>query len=97
VADDNDTAAPRAAEQQGDGQTAGATDDAERGSDSAACGAMRARTWTLAANYRAPADYDVPTLPDWTVIRSDDGGLVLADPDDETACIRADDPVRVRR
>jgi hypothetical protein len=58
---------------------------------------MHARTWVLAANYRDPADYDVPELPTWYVSRPDEGGIALAaDPSCEPF-IAAADPMRVRR
>jgi len=95
VADDTDAGRP--VERPGTEPPVTDRTDAGTVTDADGNAAMRARTWTIAANYRDPADYDVPPLPDWTVIRSDDGGLVVADPDDETACIRADDPVTVRR
>jgi hypothetical protein len=56
---------------------------------------MRARQWTIAANYRAPADYDIPRLPDWTVYRGDEGALAFGVGGE--VFLRADDPVTVRR
>lgn len=38
---------------------------------------MEARRWAVTANYRDPANYGVPELPDWTV-RSEDGALAYA-------------------
>ncbi|WP_255151540.1 hypothetical protein [Halorarius halobius] len=66
---------------------------ADETTDSA--GAMRARTWTVAANYRDPADYDIPALPDWTVYRDEDGTLAFAS--EGEAFLTARDPVDVRR
>lgn len=58
---------------------------------------MRARTWTIAACYRTPADYDIPRLPEWDVSRPETGGVAFAATEDSDPFIRAASPVRVRR
>jgi hypothetical protein len=58
---------------------------------------MRARTWVVAANYRDPADYDVPELPSWYVSRPEDGGVALATDPASEPFVAAENPVRVRR
>lgn len=65
-----------------------------RAHDTVATSSMRARQWTIAANYREPADYDVPRLPNWTVYR-EDGALAFGVGGE--VFLRADDPVNVRR
>lgn len=57
---------------------------------------MRARTWVLAYHYGDPSDYGIPELPPWTVVRTDRGGLALAEGGDEPF-VRAERPVPVRR
>lgn len=64
---------------------------------------MRAREWTVAANFRTPADYGIPELPAWRSHR-DDGGVafVAADADadgepDAEPFIAAENPITVRR
>lgn len=61
---------------------------------------MRAREWAIAANFRTPADYDVPELPRWRTCRGQCGGLAFAAVDAEAGddpFIAAENPVRVRR
>ncbi|WP_276259791.1 hypothetical protein [Haloglomus litoreum] len=70
------------------------------GQDSVAAaepGAMRARTWSLAASFRDPADYGIPSLPEWTVYHGDGGAMALGPEDGDGVFIAADDPVPVRR
>jgi hypothetical protein len=73
-----------------------ARDDSED-ADADRAGTMRARTWTIAANFRTPADYDVPTAPSLPAKRRADGTLVLVDPDDSTPVMTVGEPVSVRR
>lgn len=58
---------------------------------------MLARTWVIAANYRSPIDYDIPTAPSFTAERSPDGRLVLLAPDGEDSVLIAASPSKVRR
>ncbi|KYH26062.1 hypothetical protein HAPAU_11530 [Halalkalicoccus paucihalophilus] len=57
---------------------------------------MRARAWTVAYRYADPEDYGIPALPDWRVVRDDDG-LALAEEGESDPFIRAERPMRVRR
>ncbi|WP_267643266.1 hypothetical protein [Haloarchaeobius amylolyticus] len=67
------------------------------GKDAADGAGMRARSWTIAARFRAPEDYDIPPLPDWVATRTDENGLALATSEAAEPFISADDPMRVRR
>ncbi|SEH66223.1 hypothetical protein SAMN05192561_1245 [Halopenitus malekzadehii] len=58
---------------------------------------MRARTWVIAARYREPTDYGIPTVPAWAVSRTEDRGIALAATADADPFIRADCPMPVRR
>ena len=58
---------------------------------------MRAREWTIAAQFYDPADYGIPDLPEWVAGRDAEGRLVFADPDTGEAFIRAENPTKVRR
>ncbi|MDF9744387.1 hypothetical protein [Natrinema salsiterrestre] len=58
---------------------------------------MLARTWVIAAQYNDPADYGIPTLPPWTVTRTDRGGIALAANADSDPFVRAEQPMTVRR
>jgi len=58
---------------------------------------MRARTWTIAAQYADPVEYGIPTLPDWTVYTLDSRGMALAESDGTEPFIRAEQPMTVRR
>jgi hypothetical protein len=58
---------------------------------------MCARTWAIAHRFREPADYGVPELPDWTVRRTEGGGLALARDAESEPFVSAADPVTVRR
>jgi hypothetical protein len=60
-------------------------------------GAMRARTWTVAANFHDPTDYDIPPLPEWTVYKEAGGGMALSAEDDDGVFIAAEDPMDIRR
>jgi hypothetical protein len=60
-------------------------------------GRMRARAWTIAAQFYDPADYGIPDLPEWVEGRDAEGRLVFADPDTGEAFIRAENPTKVRR
>lgn len=40
---------------------------------------MLARTWTIAANYRSPSDYGIPTAPTFEAKQHTDGTLLLFD------------------
>ncbi len=57
---------------------------------------MGARVWAIAYRYRDPADYGIPTLPGWTVSRTENGGIAFHATDGEPF-IRADRPVSIRR
>lgn len=58
---------------------------------------MHARTWSIAYNYATPADYGIPELPSWTVLRTESNGLTFAATDDDEPFISARQPVAVRR
>lgn len=74
------------------------TDESEDAPESdAEAGAMLARTWTIAANFRTPADYDIPTVPIVPAERSADGTLIVRSPDDSTPVMTVENPVLVRR
>lgn len=57
---------------------------------------MRGRRWTIAHNYRSPADYDIPALPMWSICRQD-GSIAFAKNDHADPFIEAENPVPVRR
>lgn len=57
---------------------------------------MRARLWPIAATCHAPTEYDIPSLPEWHVSRTEKG-LAFAEDAEETPFITAERPVRVRR
>ncbi|USZ70570.1 hypothetical protein [Natronosalvus halobius] len=57
---------------------------------------MLARTWVLAARFGDPADYDVPTVPAWTVLEPESGGIAFA-ADGAEPFIHAERPATVRR
>lgn len=57
---------------------------------------MHARTWAIVYRYYDPADYDIPPLPNWTVGRTDRGGISFAERGSDSF-ISAEQPVRVRR
>ncbi|RXK48342.1 hypothetical protein [Halorientalis pallida] len=63
----------------------------------ASTGRMRARAWTIAAQFYDPADYGIPDLPEWVEGRDAEGRLVFADADSGEAFIRAENPAKVRR
>ncbi|WP_255149312.1 hypothetical protein [Halorarius halobius] len=67
------------------------------GDHSADGGRMLARTWTIAANYRTPADYDVPEAPTFHGERCDDGTFVLSDSESGETVLTARAPTTVRR
>ena len=71
--------------------------DGTRPSESPAPARMGARRWVIAANYSPPAAHGIPELPDWTVRRTDAGGLALAAGDDSAPFVTAQNPMRVRR
>ncbi|MFC6765246.1 hypothetical protein [Natrinema soli] len=71
-------------------------DDSEE-TDDDRTGTMLARTWVIAANFRTPADYGVPTAPSFPAERRADGSLVLIDPDDSTPVMTVGKTVSVRR
>lgn len=56
---------------------------------------MLTRTWVIAAQYREPADYGIPTLLTWYASQTEDGGLALAA--DADPFVRAKRPTKVRR
>ncbi|XVH33746.1 hypothetical protein ACNS7O_17535 (plasmid) [Haloferacaceae archaeon DSL9] len=58
---------------------------------------MRSRAWVIAARYNEPKDYDIPTLPEWTVLRGNCCGIAFAGRDDADPFIRADQPMKIRR
>ncbi|MCY4729708.1 hypothetical protein KY092_03930 [Natronomonas gomsonensis] len=60
-------------------------------------GRMLARTWVIAANYRSPADYDIPTAPMFRGERRADGTLVLYGPDGDEKLLSASESATVRR
>lgn len=78
-----------------DPQSDDTTDDA--GGADGGGGWMRARTWTIAANYRSPADYDIPTAPTFTAERRADGTLVLLSGEEGGLVLTAGRPSTVRR
>lgn len=57
---------------------------------------MGARVWAIAYRYRDPSDYGIPTLPEWTVNRTENGGVAFHATSGEPF-IRADRPVSIRR
>lgn len=57
---------------------------------------MGAREWAIAYRFREPADYGIPTLPEWSVATTEEGGVAFGDGSNEPF-IRAEHPVRVRR
>ncbi|UIP00458.1 hypothetical protein Hbl1158_03590 [Halobaculum sp. CBA1158] len=59
-------------------------------------GAMRHRAWTIAAAFHEPADYDVPSAPQFEGAVGDGGELRLLD-DDGRLVLTAGVPVRARR
>ena len=61
-------------------------------------GAMLARTWTIAANFRKPADYGIPAAPTFCGERRPDGTLVLfACPETRESVMTAERSMTVRR
>jgi hypothetical protein len=86
AADAADAAGSEAASGDGQESTAGAEP-----------GAMRARTWSVAANFHEPADYGVPPLPEWTVYKEAGGGMALGAEDGDGVFIAAEDPMDIRR
>lgn len=59
---------------------------------------MLARTWTIAANFREPADYGIPTAPTFCAEHRSDETLVLfASSDAAEPFITAEGPMTVRR
>jgi len=58
---------------------------------------MLARRWAIAAQYREPADYDIPALPNWVTGRDSQDRLCFCDEDAQTPFIVAENPVTVRR
>ncbi len=66
------------------------------GTPDAESSGMHARTWAIVYRYYDPADYDIPPLPDWTVGRTDRGGISFAERGSDSF-ISAERPVRVRR
>jgi hypothetical protein len=58
---------------------------------------MRARTWVIAAHYNDPEDYGIPTVPTWTVSRTDNRGIALAANAHADPFIRAEQPMKIRR
>lgn len=82
----------------GAGAGTGAEATAATAATDATGGGMRARTWSVAANFRTPADYDIPPLPEWTVYRRG-GTLALGagSGDGNDVFIVAENPVDIRR
>ena len=64
------------------------------GSNDPELAAMLARTWVIAANFRTPADYDIPAAPTFEAERGDDGELILFG--SEGRVLTAEDSQRVR-
>ncbi len=60
-------------------------------------GQMLARTWVIAANFRTPADYGIPTAPSLPAERRANGALTLLHPDDSTPLLTIEAPMSVRR
>jgi hypothetical protein len=58
---------------------------------------MAARTWAIAYLYHEPVEYGIPELPEWTVRRTEENGLTLAEDGETAPFISAGDPMRVRR
>ncbi|ELZ16637.1 hypothetical protein C478_02687 [Natrinema thermotolerans DSM 11552] len=71
-------------------------DDSED-TDDDRTGTMLARTWVIAANFRTPADYGVPTAPSFPAERRSDGTLVLIGPDDSTPVMTVGETIPIRR
>jgi hypothetical protein len=59
-------------------------------------GRMLARRWTIAANFRSPADYGIPTAPRFPTERRNDGTLVLVDAE-KGEVLSSEEPTNVRR
>ena len=75
-------------------------ESAERSGDHTAKkgGAMLARTWTIAVNFRKPADYGIPAAPTFCGERRPDGTLVLfACPETRESVMTAERSMTVRR
>lgn len=61
-------------------------------------GAMLARTWTIAANFRKPADYGIPYAPTFPAECHSDGTLALfRDADSTEPFAIASNGMKVRR
>lgn len=59
-------------------------------------GAMRRRTWTIAAAFHEPEGYGIPTAPRFEGTVDDDGMVRLSDGDGRLV-LTAGSPVRTRR
>ncbi|AUV80663.1 hypothetical protein C2R22_02510 [Salinigranum rubrum] len=57
---------------------------------------MGARRWAIASLYHDPEEYGIPTVPEWTVRRTDTG-VAFAESEGTEPFISAESPVRVRR
>ncbi len=57
---------------------------------------MGARRWAIASLYHDPEEYGIPTVPEWTVFRTD-AGLAFAETEGAEPFISAESPMRVRR
>ncbi|WP_459808027.1 hypothetical protein [Halopiger thermotolerans] len=75
----------------------GRTDDSDDATSRSDTGSMGARRWAIAANFRKPADYGIPTAPAVPTERCADGTLIVVDPDDSRRVMTVANPVAVRR
>ncbi len=66
----------------------------EHGDDA---GRILAQTWSLAANFRTPAEYGIPTAPVFEANYCDDGTLVLVASNSGKTVLTAKRASRVRR
>lgn len=60
-------------------------------------GKMRARTWSIAANYRTPREYGIPTAPSFETEPYEDGTLRFLAADGSTVAVLDGEGHRVRR
>ncbi|MFT4921582.1 MAG: hypothetical protein ACI8XM_000785 [Haloarculaceae archaeon] len=76
---------------------AGRDDTGDETSGDQEAGQMLARRWVIAANYRSPGDYGIPTAPTFTAERAPDGTLVLFEAASQEPVLTSQQPFRVRR
>jgi hypothetical protein len=56
-----------------------------------------ARQWVIAANFREPADYDIPEAPAFRAVRQADGTVALYSNDSGKLLMTAKSSMKVRR